>query len=371
MKWLTIISERIVGILFERAGISVGDSPKDDICINDSSFFSDLLFRGSLGLGDSYIAEKWDSNKIDELVFKILSSGIYPEISDFYEITRIIAGKFSNPQNRTGAKKVIEQHYDLSAGFFAAFLDPYLQYTCGFFDNTESLDEAQIKKMDLVCRKLKLSRGARVLDIGCGWGGLARFMQERYGAILTGVTLSKEQAGWIKERMPQMEMCVCDYRDMPTIMTKKFDAVSAVGIFEHIGHRNYSDFMRTASIVMKKEGRFLLHTLFTPYPAPASDPWLNKHIFPNGELPPKEFVLKAAEGYFDQCDSDHLAFQELTPHYFPTLHAWDKNLANAVRMGLVNITEQEKRKWHFYFMSCAGAIRARHMKVGQFLFTNK
>ena len=276
------ISERIISILFGRAGITIGSSSEDDICVNDLSFFSDLLFGDSLGLGDSYIAGKWDSNKIDELVFKILSSGIYQKVSRLYNIVQSITRKFSNPQSRTGAKQVIEQHYDLPANFFASFLDPYMQYTCGFFNDTESLGEAQIQKMDLICQKLKLTRGTRVLDIGCGWGGLAMFMHERYGAIPTGLTLSQEQANWIKKRMPQMEVWVCDYRDVPKVMTDKFDAVSAVGVFEHVGHRNYADFINVVNTAMKKGGRFLLHTLFTPYSNPASDPWLTKHIFPNG-----------------------------------------------------------------------------------------
>ena len=339
-----VISERIVSILFGRAGISVGSSSEDDICINDPSFFSDLLFGGSIGLGDSYIAGKWDSNRIDELVFKILSSGIYQKVSRLYNIVWSVAGKFSNPQNRTGAKKVIEQHYDLPANFFASFLDPYLQYTCGFFNDTESLGEAQIRKMDLICQKLKLTHGTRVLDIGGGWGGLARFMQREYGAIPMVVTLSQEQADYICRTTTGIEVLVCDYRDVPALVR---------GV---------------VNMAMKKGGRFLLHTLFTPYSNPASDPWLTKHIFPNGELPPKELVLEVAEGYFRQSNEDCLAFQELTPHYYPTLLAWDKNLTNAIRAGLVNITEEEKRKWHFYFMSCAGAIRARHMKVAQFLF---
>ena len=112
-----------------------------------------------------------------------------------------------------------------------------------------------------------------------------------------------------------------------------------------------------------------MHTLFTPYSVPASNPWLNKHIFPNGELPPKEFVLKAAEEFFEQCAGEWPAFQELTPHYFPTLLAWDNNLARATAIGSVRTTEEERRKWHFYFMSCAGAIKAEHIRVGQFLFT--
>ncbi len=359
------LSKIIVSHIFNNAGIKIDE----DLVIHDDSFFNDVLLKGSIGLGDSYIKGKWDSDKIDDLVFKILSKRDYQKLSYFYDIIRAIRSKFVNFQDREGSMKVIDEHYDLPVEFYSAFLDPFFQYTCGFFDNTDDLNIAQEKKMHLICQKLELQKGSRVLDIGGGWGGLARFMKEQYGVIPTVVTLSKEQAKHINKTAQGVDVWINDYRGIPRLLKEPFDAVCAIGVFEHIGHKNYSDFMRIVSYSLKKKGLFLLHTLFTPCSTPVTNPWLNKHIFPNGELPPTEFIKNSAEEYFKEYGNIYPHFHELTPHYFPTLSAWDKNLRDSISDKKVLISEKEQRKWHFYFMSCAGAIKARHMRVGQFLYT--
>lgn len=359
-----MIAKRIIDVLFAKAGITA-----EDIRVNNPFFYSDLLFKGSLGLGNSYMEGKWDSDQIDVLVFKILTTGVYQKLARLYGFAQQFDKQFRNPQDRNGAKQVIEEHYDLPSSLYASFLDPYMQYTCGFFEGTDSLDQAQINKMDLICRKLKLTRGSRVMDIGCGWGGLVIFMHEKYGALPTAVTLSEEQANWIKKRAPHIEVLVCDYRDLPKVADRQFDAVSAVGVLEHVGHKNYSEFMGVVSATLRRGRRALVHTLFTPKSRPASDPWLTTQIFPNGELPPKAYVWRAArEHSLEPCEEDFPTFQELTPHYDPTLLAWDDRFMKAIRNGLIVMSEQERRKWHFYFLACAGAIRARFMGVGQFLF---
>ncbi|MBI2572460.1 class I SAM-dependent methyltransferase [Candidatus Woesearchaeota archaeon] len=339
-----------------------------EIQVHDPSFLRDVLLRGSLGLGDSYIEGKWDHLRIDELVCDILSKGIYQKIAPAYNSLRIVRGQFANFQDRTGSRKVIEEHYDLPVEMYAAFLDPFFQYTCALFDDTADLNQAQEQKMDLICQKLKLQEGQRVLDIGGGWGGLARFMSERYGVKPTVVTLSKEQAEHIQRTVKNVEVWCRDYRDIPKLLDEPFDAVSAVGIFEHIGHKNYSTFFRIVDQSLKRGGTFLLHTLYTPYSTPASNPWLHKHIFPNGELPPRKHIARAAQGTLMPYSNEHPHFQELTPHYHPTLVAWDKNLQDSLQQGVISMSQQERRKWHFYFMSCAGAIQAQHMRVGQFLY---
>jgi len=352
------LSKRIISSFFKDT----------DITINDPSFFKDVLLKGSLGLGDSYIEGKWDSDKIDELVFKLLPKKIYQKLAPIYDVAGIIGNIFFNFQTRNGSKKVIEKHYNMSAKFYAAFLDPYFQYTCGFFENTNELNKAQEKKMDLICKKLELKKGQRVLDIGGGWGGLARFMKEKYGVKPTVLTLSKEQADYILKTTKGIEVWLNDYRDLPQKLNEPFDAVSAIGIFEHIGHKNYSTFMRIVNQSLKKGGKFLLHTLFTPYSTPASDPWLHKHIFPNGEMPPLKFIENSVQGNLTPYKNTHPHFQELTPHYHPTLVAWDRNLEESIKKGIIKIPEREQRKWHFYFMACAGAIKAKRMRVAQFLY---
>jgi cyclopropane-fatty-acyl-phospholipid synthase len=362
------LSKRVVSSLFEKAGVKIGESNDADLVVHDPSFFNDVLLRGSLGFGDSYIEGKWDSDKIDEVVFKILSQKTYRRIAHMYNGFRSISRRFINFQTRKGAKKVIEEHYDLPAEFYASFLDPYMQYTCGLFEGTNDLNEAQENKMRLVCKKLRLKKGNRVLDLGGGWGGLARFMRQRYEVQSTVVTLSQAQANHIRRTGDGIEVLVCDYRDVPKFNLEKFDAVSAVGILEHVGHKNYDSFMRVVNQSLKAEGMSLLQTLYTPYSRPTSDPWLTKHIFPNGELSPRKFIEASARPYFRQSEGTYAHFHELTPNYYPTLLAWDKNFKRAISEGKIDISERERRKWCFYFMSCAGAIKAEHMRVGQFLY---
>lgn len=225
--------------------------------------------------------------------------------------------------------------------------------------------------MRLICEKLELKKGQRVLDIGGGWGGLARFMRERYEVSPTVVTLSQEQGEHIKKTTNGIEVLIADYRDIPKSDLGFFDAVSIVGFIEHVGHKNYQTAMKIVRDSLKQEGKFLLHTLYTPYSSPRSDAWLNKHIFPNGELSPTDLLESTAREYFIQYQNQHPHFQELTPNYYKTLLAWDENLTRAITEGNVNIPKSERRKWHYYFRSCAGAIKAGHMRVGQFLYQRK
>ncbi|MBU0459167.1 class I SAM-dependent methyltransferase [Patescibacteria group bacterium] len=341
-----------------------------DVVINDLSFFRDLLFRGSLGLGDSYMAGKWDSSCIDEVVNKILQTGAYQKFAFVYDAVREFRSRLFNLQNKKRAKRVIEEHYDLPVGFYQAFLGPKMKYTCLDYTTATDIETAEIDSMRRVCEKLELKPGDRVADYGGGWGGLAGFMADEYGVRPTIVTRSKEQAQFARETHgDKIEVVECDYRDIPADFAESFDASSAIGIWEHIGHKNYGSFLKVIDHNLKKSGRLLIHTLFTSYSSLATNPWLNKHIFPEGELTPKETIIREISKFFTLSgnESGDEAFEEITPNYFPTLHAWKDRLTDAYRGGRVQISEQEFRKWVFYFMSCAGAIKAEYMRVGQFL----
>jgi len=350
------LSKKIVSHFFNRARISVSESEPADIIVHDSSFYRDLLTKCSLGLGDSYIEGKWDSANIDKVIFRILSSGVYQKIGFVYDLFREMKSRSVNLQNREGSKKVINKHYDLPVEIYAAFLDSYFQYTCAFFEGTSDLKQAQINKSD------------RVMDVGGGWGGLAKFMADKYLVKPVVVTLSNEQANYIRETHGEkIEVWLCDYRDVPTMLTEQFDAVSAVGILEHIGHKNYRTFMEIISQSLKNGGRFLLHTLYTLSSKPEQNPWVDKHIFPNSELPPIGFIRSSAKS-FVKTVTGSLGFQELTSHYNPTLIAWNNNLNRAIESGIVKMSEMMHRKFQYYFLSYAGAFQAEYLRVGQFLY---
>jgi cyclopropane-fatty-acyl-phospholipid synthase len=324
-----------VTYLFHRAGISIIDLGIDKskssivVVVHDSTFYKDVLMRGSLGLGNTYIEGKWSSENIDNVIFNILSSGFYQKVAPVYDFFRNTKSKIINLQSKKGSRKVIETHYDLPAVFYSAFLDPYFQYTCGFFEGTENLNQAQINKMHMICKKLVLMPCQSVLDIGGGWGGLAQFMTEHYRVKPVVVTLSKEQANYIRANYSKVEVLECDYREVPDkLKGEKFDAISAVGIFEHIGHKNYKTFMSVVNQCLSPGGRFLLQTIYTLSRQPEQNPWVEEHIFPNSEIPTKKLVELSARRHFTLAKDN--GFQELTPNYCKTLLAWNDNLKNAV-----------------------------------------
>jgi len=359
--------------LLANAGINISGEESADVVVRDPAFYRHVLMEGTMGLGNSYMDGEWDSSAIDEVIFRILKSGIYQKLAPVYGVSNDIRRRVLNLQDRTRSKEVIEQHYDLPVGFYEAFLDPYFQYTCARFEGTDDLNRAQELKMDNICQKLGLRPGDHVMDVGGGWGGLAQFMQENYGVHPTVVTLSGEQAQHIRQRHGgKIDVFEGDYRELPSSFNGRFDAVSAVGVLEHIGVKNYPEFMRILSESLNGDGRILMHTLFTPDSSPAQNPWVDRHIFPNGELPPAEVVAREMQKHFKPIEgSDFQTFEELTASYPPTLHAWKNNLTASRESGRVQMSEREFRKWIFYFMLYAGAMRAKHVRVGQFLYEKK
>ena len=343
---------------------------QDEFAVNDTSFYRDILLTGSLGFGDSYMAGKWDHPHIDELIFQILNLRSYHRTSKIYTIGKNVQRYFSNLQNRKGAKKVIEEHYDLPVEFFQVFLGPNMKYSCLDFTGTDDIETAEIQSFRKVCEKLELKSGDKVIDFGGGWGGLARFMADEYGAIPTVVNLSKEQVKYIrKEHAGKVDVLECDYRELPDSYIGGYDAVSSIAMLEAIGSKNLNEYFDILSKAVKPNGNVLIHTIYTTGSAPSSNPWLDKHIFPNGELVSPQIIQKEIKPFFIEIkDNKYPTFEELTPHYITTLHTWKNRLEEAYRTKQIKITEEEYRKWIFYFMSCAGAFKANHVGVGQFLY---
>ena len=362
------LSEKIVKLILNNAQISVGASQTSDIVVHDASFYTDVLMKCSLGLGDAYIEGKWDSPKIDDIIYRILSSGIYQKIGIIYDLAREIKSRLFNLQDMERSKQVVHEHYDLPVEFYTAVLDPYMQYSCAYFDDTNDLGRAQRKKMELICKKLALRENDRVLDVGGGWGGLAKYMADTYKVKPVVVNLSKEQVKYINNNYgDSVEAWLCDYRDIPKKLAEPFDAVCSVGAFEHFGHKNYATFMAIVHQSLKSGGKFLLHTIFTPHSRPVQNPWVEKHIFPNGELPPIRSITSSARSYFKSVPGEQ-GIQELSAHYEPTLISWSHNLDHSYEKGDLDISEKMFRKFKYYFLSYAGAFRAKHLKVGQFLY---
>jgi cyclopropane-fatty-acyl-phospholipid synthase len=257
-----------------------------------------------------------------------------------------------------------EEHYDMGNELYKAMLDKRLTYTCGYWKNAKNLDEAQEAKLDLVCRKLNLKPGQRILDIGCGWGSFMKFAAEKYGVSCVGVTVSKEQIALGKELCKGLpvEFRLEDYRDV----NEQFDHVVSLGMFEHVGYKNYDEFMQVAHRCLKDGGLFLLHTFGNPVSEKAPDPWFHKYIFPNGMAPSIAQIGTAIEGKFIMEDWHNFGFD-----YSLTLKAWYDNFEAAWPSLKHLYNDRFYRMWRYYLLSLSGNFGARGFQLWQIVLSKE
>lgn len=336
-----------------------GPSPWD-IQVHDERLFGKVLRQGALGLGEAYVEGWWDCDRLDELFCRALRAGLHlqlgrPTLLGIWKA--VLAGR------RAKAFEIGERHYDIGNDLFERMLDRRMTYSCALWSGgARSLDEAQEAKLDLICRKVNLRPGMRLLDIGCGWGGLAIFAAERYGVSVVGITVSREQLELGRRRAAGLpiELRFQDYRDLDG----RFDAVVSVGMFEHVGFRSYEPFMDVARHCLEDDGLFLLHTIGCSTTDLASDTWITRYIFPNGHVPSMRQIAAAAEGRFVIED-----WQNLSANYDPTLMAWFANFSTRWHEIETRYGERFRRLWTYYLLSCAGAFRARHNQLWQIVLS--
>ena len=275
---------------------------------------------------------------------------------------QVLAHTLRNRQSLRRSRQVAEQHYDLGNDLFELMLDDTMAYSCGYWKDADSLHEAQLAKLDLICRKLELEPGMTLLDIGCGWGSLLEYATRHYGVRAEGVTVSSEQAQLARERCQGLpvEVLLKDYR----AVTGRYDRVVSVGMFEHVGRRNYQTFMDTTLGLLKDRGLMLLHTIGTNESSQSHDPWIDKYIFPNGELPSVKQIARAAEPGWVVEDLHNFG-----PDYARTLKAWDANFQAGWRQLQHRYDERFYRMWRYYLNVCAGAFRARNIQLWQWVFS--
>lgn len=352
-------SKKFVKNLLDYADIKINGSRPWDIQIYNEQLYDRIISDKSLGLGESYIEGWWDSSHLDEMITKLLEAKIDQKIKSSSSLTfKYLLHRLFNYQNKHKAKKSVEYHYDLGNNLFQLMLDKEMNYSCGFWEKASNLDEAQIHKMDLICRKLKLSPGLRVLDIGCGWGGLARYAAKNYGVEVLGITLSEQQQKWAMEKCQGLpvDIILQDYREV----SGEFDRIVSVGMFEHVGYKNYATFMHTVFQHLKSDGLCLLHTIGNNGSYHSGDPWLNKYIFPNGMLPSITQIGKAIEPYFVMED-----WHNFGAYYDQTLLAWYQNFNKNWKKLENQYSQSFYRMWNYYLLSCAGLFRSRQIQLWQ------
>jgi cyclopropane-fatty-acyl-phospholipid synthase len=356
-------SKEIIEKMLESADIKIGGSRAWDIQVHDERFYDRVLSNGRLGVGESYMDGWWDCDRLDEMVFRIIQSRAVDKIPHtFTNILHVLKVNILNLQTKTRSKRVAEEHYDLGNDLFHHMLDEYMQYSCGYFKDTNDLNTAQKQKLDLICKKLQLKPTDRVLDIGCGWGGLSKWMAEKYGCHVTGVNISEEQIKFARESTKGLpvEIINTDYRDIQGT----FDKIVSVGMFEHVGYKNYKVYMQMVKKLLKPDGLFLLHTIGGNKTLGETDPWIEKYIFPNSMLPSVAQISVASEDLFILED-----WHNFGPYYDKTLMAWYHNFETSWKQFQGAYSERFHRMFRYYLLSCAGAFRSRDIQLWQVVFS--
>ena len=355
-------AKNIVTELLQSAGITINGNARYDIQIHDEDFYAAVLHERELGLGESYVEGGWDCAHLDEFFDHILCANLEKKIKKSKLLFfKIIMAKIINLQNKRRAWMVGKKHYDLGDPLFHAMLDGNMNYTCGYWKNAHSLEDAQQAKLELTCQKLSLKPGMRLLDIGCGWGALAKYAAEKYGVSVVGATISRNQYDHIKDYCKGLpiEIRLQDYRDIEG----QFDRICSLGMFEHVGESNYSTYMRVVDRCLADDGLFLLHTIGDNFIGPANE-WISKYIFPNGVLPTISLIAKATEGLFVMED-----WHNFGADYDKTLMAWQQNFERHWPQLKSEYDDRFYRLWNYYLLSCAGAFRARTAQLWQVVFS--
>lgn len=355
----------VISDLAAEAEIRINGNRPWDIRVFDERIYRRILTNGSLGFGEAYMDGLWECDRLDQLFHRLLSVNVEEKIggwSRFRLLGETLRHGLFNLQSIQRAFQVGEQHYDIGNDVFEAMLDPTMSYSCGYWHGVAELDEAQLKKLDMICRKLELKPGERLLEIGCGWGGLARFAAERYGVEVVGITVSKEQQKLARERCVGLPVSIelMDYRSL----TDRFDKVVSVGMFEHVGPKNYAIYFDTVKRVLKDDGLFLLHTIGNYATSPKTDAWLDKYIFPNGKLPSASEIAVALEHRFLVEDWHNFGMD-----YDHTLMAWWARFEKAWPRLESRYDKRFYRMWKYYLMSCAGFFRSRQGQLWQLVLS--
>jgi cyclopropane-fatty-acyl-phospholipid synthase len=342
------------------------DGPRPwDIQVHDARFFGRVLASGTLGFGESYMDGWWDCEALDGMCCRAIRGRLDQRFAfRLPNLWALLTARVVNQQTRRRSRKVGRVHYDLSNDFFEAMLDPNMQYSCALFESGDGLAAAQVRKLDWICERLRLRPGLRLLDIGCGWGGLARYAARQCGCEVVGITISREQFDYAQRwcRGLNVEIQLRDYREV----TGRFDRIVSVGMAEHVGHKNYRTYFRTAADSLGEDGLFLCQGICNNSSQIHVDPWIKRYIFPNSVLPSAARLARAAEGIFILEDIKNIGL-----NYDRTLLAWEENFQRSWSRFADCYGERFRRMWRFYLLSCAGAFRARSLQVFSILFSKE
>ena len=356
------VAHEFVRDALSRAGISIGGNSPGDIQVHDDRFYDRVVAEGTLGLGESYMDGWWDVEHLDVFFAKCMRARLDDVVKSKHNLLLFLKSKILNMQTRKRAWRVAQKHYNIGNAFYADMLGPGMHYTCAYWDSAKTLVEAQQAKCELVCRKLMLEPGDSVLEVGCGWGGFAEYAARRYGCRVTAYNIAEEQVRYARERCKglKVDFVLGDYRSAKG----RYDKIVSIGMFEHVGPKNYRAAMELSERCLKDDGLYLLHTIGGDESRITVDPWIEKYIFPGGVLPSMQEIAEAAEDLFVV---EH--FHNFGQCYDHTLMAWYDNFRNTWFKYEHKYGERFFRMWSYYLLSCAGAFRARRNQLWQCVFS--
>lgn len=359
--------------LLEGSGVTLDGGQPWDIRVRNDRLYRRAL-RGSLGIGESYMDGDWDCDDLAGMFRRVLSTD--PQHKPLIRVAgalKKLQSRLTNLQTKRRSRAVAEEHYDIDHRMYALFLGPWNQYTCCFFDGTNDLQRAEEIKLELLCDKLELKAGDRLLDIGSGWGGFAKYAAQTRGCEVTGISLSDEQIRYAREYTKGLPVTIhkLDYRDLPDSGLPAFDKISIVGMIEHVGYKNYAGLMSVVHRMLKPDGLFLLHTIGNCETTTVADPWIEKYIFRNSMVPAMEQLAGAAEGKFVIEDWENYGH-----HYSPTLQAWYERFnANWDRIRAIPTSrpfdDRFRRLWNYYLLSSKAAFDVENLLLWQLVMTRR
>ncbi len=351
--------------LLNKADVTINGSNPWDIVVHNDALYERWLSQGSIGVGESYMDAWWDCQALDQFFDRIYRAHLEDAVRSFPPLLlQNLLAALINRSKKSKAFEIGQKHYDIGNKLYELMLGKSMTYTCGYWKKAKNLDDAQTAKLDLVCKKIGLKNGDRVLDIGCGWGGFMKYAAEHYGARCVGITVSTEQVerGRNLTNGLDVEFRLQDYRDIPE--ENEFDHVVSLGMFEHVGYKNYAQFMNIVKRTLKPTGLFLLQTIGGNYSSRGNDPWIEKYIFPNSMLPSVKQISGAIEKIFILED-----LHNFSADYDRTLLSWHKNFNTHWKMLKEIYDERFQRMWNFYLLASAATFRTRKNQLWQFVLS--
>jgi cyclopropane-fatty-acyl-phospholipid synthase len=355
-------AEAFLRDLLAKADIAVDGGRPWDLQVREPRAYERILRDGSIGFGESFMAGWLDCERVDLLADRAYRANLARQVETGTALLEALKTRLNPFGSRPRSFEIGKSHYNTGNDLFEIMLDEYLIYSCGYWQRAQTLDAAQRDKLELICRKLQLQPGMRVLDIGCGFGGLARYAAEHYGVSVVGITVSSEQAALARRRCAGLpvEFRLTDYRDVD----EAFDRVVSVGMFEHVGRRYYGDFFATCDRCLKPSGLFLLHTVGIQEEE-SINAWFGKYVMPGVEFPTVANIAS-------RC-GPNLVLEDFHnwegSHYDRTLMAWFERFQAGWNRIEQNYGDTFYRMWKLYLQGCAGAFRANRMRVWQLVFS--